>query len=112
LPKVAPQTSKPLALGGGQPVVATALVQIRLLEPITDDLRGGLEFPGQFLRTATGSDELHDLLPVFRRVRWTRSRHRGLLLTSIHVTGSTPDIGILRGSHKEDTEPGEEMTTS
>ena len=44
---LAKQTGKLLALGGGQPVLATTLVQIGLFDPISDGLRGGLELAGQ-----------------------------------------------------------------
>jgi hypothetical protein len=69
LPKVASQTSKLLAFRSGQPVLATALVKIGVLEPIPDGLGRGLELAGQLLGTAASSNELDDLLPVFGRVR-------------------------------------------
>ena len=90
---LASQTSKLLAFGRGQPVLATALVQISLFEPIPDGLRRGLELAGQFLGAAASSNQLDDLLPVFRRIRWMRSPHRGLLPhkhNGVHATGSTP----------------------
>lgn len=59
LPKLAPQASQFLALGSGPPVVATAIIPIRLHEPVLDHLHRGPELQGQLFGPATGSDELH-----------------------------------------------------
>jgi len=79
-----------LALGGGQSVMATTVVQVSLLDPVADRLRGRLELAGKLLGAATGSNELDDLLQVFRRVPQMgpgivnsfSHKHEG-----VHVTG-------------------------
>jgi len=67
-------------------VAAAALVEIRGLKPILGGLRGRFKLAGQLLRSATGSNELGNLLPVLQRVRCPRSRHRELLSQSIEVS--------------------------
>ena len=68
LPKVSSQTGNFLALGSGEPVVATTLVQIGSLSPVANRHRRGFKLAGELLRAANRSDQLDDLLPILWRV--------------------------------------------
>ena len=76
---LAPHASQFFALGGGQTVVVTTVVQVGLLGPVADCLRRRLKFVGELLGATTGSDQLDELLPVFRWICGMCSRNRELL---------------------------------
>jgi hypothetical protein len=81
-----PQTHKLFPLDHGQHVVAAAFVPMCLLVSVLARFRRGTELPAQLLRPATSPKELHDLLPLPRRIRRMGSRHCGLLSTSTKVS--------------------------
>src|SRR6185503_20221386 len=64
---------------GGQPVLAPALIAVRLAEPIPDRLAGRLELPAQLLGRAPRSGQLDEPRPELRGIRRSGLWHRGLL---------------------------------
>jgi hypothetical protein len=88
------ETAQFFVLGGGHPVPAGALIEISLLDPVTDGLSGGLKLGGKFIDGATGSGEFDDLPAKLRGIGLTCSWHVDLLFVDkwkiVHQTGLTP----------------------
>jgi hypothetical protein len=63
------KTTQLLPLRRRQTVVAAALVQVRLPDPVGDRVGRDLELTGQLKPRATGSYQLDDPVPELRRVR-------------------------------------------
>src|SRR5437867_3237301 len=95
-PVLATQLAQLFALLARQSVLATAVIEIGLADPVPDRLRGGLERLGQCLGRLPGSNQLDQ---AAAKLRWVRRwwcgllRHRGDLRpkwSGVHEIGSTP----------------------
>ncbi len=70
-------------------------IALGLLDPVGDRLRRRLELARQLFRSSSGSDQLDQLPPELRRIRWATLRHERHLHSKgkgVHRTGSTPRL--------------------
>ncbi len=92
------ETAQFFVLDGSDPVAARALIEISLLDPVTDGLSRGLKLGGKLIDGATGSGEFDDLPAKLKGIGLTCSWHVDLLFVDkwkiVHQTGLTPRRAI------------------
>src|SRR5262249_39414983 len=95
------QVAQFVPLGGGQAVAATACIEVRLAQPVADDLPRAAQIAGELLGIAPAlADQADGFSAEFRGVGGMALGHLDSLLgtiipkrSSVHLTGGTPPVG-------------------